>query len=518
MKNLNNNEFIKENLSAEEIYTEDCKKNDKFMLVLMFSHLPWVILFAYSYGTLIPGLIFYTVLSLLSMVIYYLFQGTTISRHLFSVIIMTFSSLLIFVQLGRIEMHFHVFVTLGFLLIYKDWKLFVTATLSIAIQHGIFNVLQENNFTLYEIPIKAFNYGHGWDIVFLHAIFVIFESVTMGFFSRRLKEQFMRFETLTILNKMYEKNSQIIIEVDLISQKTNMSVSKIYAYSEKISSDSKIQANSVQQISESLQSVSESILNVSNSTKSQYASTEGLTSNLESLNEENGNLLQMIRDSDNGINTTLSIVKTGEKTLNTMQTSMSKISNTYRDMQTIIQGIHEIADRINLLSLNASIEAARAGEYGRGFAIVAQEVSKLAEQTANSIKESDRLMKNIQSEVRQSVEAVNQGMGVFGDLFNQFNTLSDEFKLVTETAKEQTRKFEKIRNNITSINKEAFTIQNATSEQQEFMETILKSISDFHKTTESFVKNSQDLVTLGKTSEEIIKDLNKAIESLKNET
>lgn len=151
----------------------------------------------------------------------------------------------------------------------------------------------------------------------------------------------------------------------------------------------------------------------------------------------------MIRDSDNGINTTLSIVKTGEKTLNTMQTSMSKISNTYRDMQTIIQGIHEIADRINLLSLNASIEAARAGEYGRGFAIVAQEVSKLAEQTANSIKESDRLMKNIQSEVRQSVEAVNQGMGVFGDLFNQFNTLSDEFKLVTETAKEQTRKFEK---------------------------------------------------------------------------
>ena len=261
-----------------------------------------------------------------------------------------------------------------------------------------------------------------------------------------------------------------------------------------------------------------SSLAVSNSKKSQYASTEGLTSNLKILNEENGHLLQMIGDSEKGIFRTRNVVQTGEATLFSMQNSMTSISNTYRNMQTIIQGIHEIADRINLLSLNASIEAARAGEYGRGFAIVAQEVSKLADQTARSIRESDSLMKSIQTEVRQSVDSVSKGMDVFVELAKQFNKLSEQFKGVIETAKEQTRKFEEIGVNITSINKDAYTIQNSTGEQQKSMESILFSISEFHRTTESFVANAQDLVSLGKSSEEIIKDLNRAIESLKNES
>lgn len=302
-----------ENLTPEEVYTADCKKNDKFMLFLMFSHLPSIIIFAYDYGTLIPALILYTILSLISVANYFLFLGTQISRQIFSIVVMSYSSILIICQLGRIEMHFHIFVTLGFLLIYKDWKLFLTATITVALQHGLLNLSQENSFMLMGIPLKVFNYGHGWEIVFLHAIFVIFESATIGYFSFRLKDQFMKFESLNILNKMYEKNAQIITEVDSISQKTKDSVGKIYSYSEKISTEAKFQANSVKQISESLQTISTSIVNVSNSTKSQYTSTEGLTSNLKSLNEENGNLLRMIRDSETGISTTRNVVKKGER-------------------------------------------------------------------------------------------------------------------------------------------------------------------------------------------------------------
>ncbi len=168
--------FAQKNFNEHFIYA------DKVMLVLIV--IQWFIatlVTSITYDTYLYGFIGGGLITAVLFLAYRTFKGTQVMRALMGVGMMLFSLIYIQQHLGRIEMHFHVFIALAILSLYKDIVPIIVAASTTILHHIVFNFLQLNEVSLFGMPVMVFNYGCGMDIVLLHAVFVIAETLVIGY-------------------------------------------------------------------------------------------------------------------------------------------------------------------------------------------------------------------------------------------------------------------------------------------------------------------------------------------------
>ena len=209
--------------------------------------------------------------------------------------------------------------------------------------------------------------------------------------------------TLLLKNKMGSslKKMQVNLNTlicDIVQAMTDMNnaIAELSDSSKNISEGAKTQSDQVAQISAAVEQMS---ANVVESSKHASEASEASQRAAESATQGGG----YVSESINGMGAISTVV--GEAA-----NSIEKLSKSADQIGEIITAIDNIADQTNLLALNAAIEAARAGEQGRGFAVVADEVRKLAEQTSQATNEIAEMIKEVQSNTNTAVQTMNSGI------------------------------------------------------------------------------------------------------------
>jgi methyl-accepting chemotaxis protein len=271
--------------------------------------------------------------------------------------------------------------------------------------------------------------------------------------------------------------------------------------------DSENQAATTEQISASIEEISATMDKISEFANEQTYLINNLSKSIDELTTVIKEAQQNLKEIKSIINESEKLKSISEKEILTMTDAMNQIQQTSTKITSIIKIVKEIADQINLLSLNASIEAARAGEYGKGFAVVADEVSKLADKTMNSIKDINSLIKNSNEQIHYGIQVSSKVKNILTDMIQEFQNINQLSQKISEVIIKQEFVNTGVLSQTRSVVQKSNEIQSNIMEQKMAIKEITESIASINKTILTSTENARRINTKATELERKIQEL-----------
>jgi len=263
--------------------------------------------------------------------------------------------------------------------------------------------------------------------------------------------------------------------------------------------------NAVERLKNSFKNIINEIVKQNNIVDNTYSKANNLSNkiveeseNLEKIKQFMHETYESLSKATDTIQNTIEDIRKNAENENELAAKLNTLSDEAQNVNNVLSVIKEIADQTNLLALNAAIEAARAGEHGRGFAVVADEVRKLAEKTQKSLGEIGSTINVVIQEIMDTSAQMQESSAHINELSLKTGDIQEDINLISQ----------KLNEAIDNVNRFAEEIGIIVKTMKEFMNDMkeVENISDSNK--DKIIQNEKNI-------EEIEKIANKILEEIK---
>jgi len=322
-------------------------------------------------------------------------------------------------------------------------------------------------------------------------------------------------QIFTSLIEMVANFREAITSIDDSTDSVESSAVQLSTMAEQDSANAEQLLSQSEEVDSNVQNTSASIEEVSSGIQEIAASAQDVSKNAQELSNQVGETQNAVENGQKELKDQAKKMEAVGRQNQQATDIVKEVAEKSNNVQEIVNTISSIAEQTNLLALNAAIEAARAGEAGKGFAVVADEIRKLAEESQESSANIARILIEIDEKANNANKAVEKSSSLYKEVVQGRENIATQFNTIMETVEAITKSVESLTGSAEEQSASADEMASAMDNSAKSMTHVTEQMTDITNGIKRTAESSQKINATAEELSSLSNELNQLVKKFK---